>query len=51
VQTSIGKSPSETCFGYFLPSPLNIAYRQQGGVKEDLTGDDLRAANFIEKIG
>jgi hypothetical protein len=50
VHTSTGKSPFETCFGYFPPSPLDIAYGKQGGVREDLTGDALRAEFFIEKI-
>ena len=50
VDTSIGKSPFETCFGYFPPSPLDISYGQQGGVKEDPIGDALRADFFIEKI-
>jgi hypothetical protein len=36
VHTSTGKSPFETCFGYFLPLPLDVLYRQQG-VGEDLT--------------
>ena len=47
--TSTGKSPFEACFGYFPPSLLDIAYGQQG-VREDLTGDALRAEKFIEKI-
>ena len=50
VHTSTRKSPFETCFGYFPPSPLYITYGQQGGVREDLTGDALRAENFIGKI-
>ena len=29
---------------------MDIAYGQQGGVREDLTGDALRVENFIEKI-
>jgi len=50
VHTSIGKSPFETFFLYFLPSPLDIAYGKQGGVREDITGDALRDENFIDKI-
>ena len=50
VHTFIGKSPFEACFGYFPPSPLDIAYGQQGGVKEDLKGDALRDEKIIEKI-
>jgi len=50
VHTSTGKSPFETCFGYLSPSPLDITYGQQGGVKKDIIGDALRAENFIEKI-
>ena len=26
VHTSTGKSPFETCFGYFPPSPLDVVY-------------------------
>jgi hypothetical protein len=37
VHTSICKSPFETCFGYFPPSPLDVVYGNQGGVSEDLT--------------
>ena len=51
VHTSTGKSPFDTCFGYFPPTPLDISYGQQGGVREDLTRDALMAENFIEKIG
>jgi len=29
---------------------LDISYGQQGGVREDLTGDALRDEKFIEKI-
>jgi len=29
---------------------LDIAYGQQGGAREDLTGDALRAKKFIDKI-
>ena len=34
--TSTGKSPFETGFGYFPPSPLDITYGKQGGVRETL---------------
>jgi hypothetical protein len=51
VHTSTGKSPFETCFGYFPPSPLDIAYgatrRSEG---RSYKGDALRDKNFIEKI-
>jgi hypothetical protein len=50
VHTSTGKSPFETCFGYFSPSPLNVLYGQQGGVREDLTKDALKVEKIIEKI-
>jgi len=50
VHTFTGNSPFETCFGYFPPSPLEIEYGQQGGVKEDIAGDSMRDENFIEKI-
>jgi hypothetical protein len=42
VHTSTSKSPFETCFGYFPPSPLDVLYGKKGGVKEDLTGDTLK---------
>jgi len=29
---------------------LDIAYGKQGGVREDITGDALRAKKIIEKI-
>jgi len=50
VHNSTGKSQFEICFIYLLPSPFDIAYEQQGGVREDLTGYDLRVEKFIEKI-
>jgi hypothetical protein len=50
IHTSIGKPPFETCFGYFPPSPLVVVYGQQGGVREDLTGDSLKVEKFLEKI-
>jgi hypothetical protein len=50
VHTSTSKSPFETCFGYFPPSPLDVVYGQQSEVKEDLTGDALRAEKFVEMI-
>jgi hypothetical protein len=43
------KSPFETCFGYFPPSPLDVVYGQQG-VREDLTRDALKVEKFVEKI-
>jgi hypothetical protein len=50
IHTSTGKSPFETCFGYFPPSPLDVVYGQQRGVREDLTGDALKAKKIVEKI-
>jgi hypothetical protein len=50
IHTSTGKSPFETCFGYFPPSPLDVVYGKQGGVREDLTGDALKAEKIVEKI-
>jgi hypothetical protein len=41
VHTSSGKSPFETCFGFFPPSPLDVVYGKKGGVREDLRGDAL----------
>jgi hypothetical protein len=40
--TSTGKSPFETFFGYFPPSPLYIVYGKQIGMGEDLTRDALQ---------
>jgi len=50
VHTSTGNSTFETCFGYFPPSPLDITYGKQGGVREYLIGDALRDEKFTEKI-
>jgi hypothetical protein len=50
VCTSTGKSPFETCFEYLSPSTLDVVYGRQGGVREDLTRDALRAEKFVEKI-
>jgi hypothetical protein len=40
--TYTSMSPFETFYGYFPPSHLDVVYRQQGGVREDLTGDALK---------
>jgi hypothetical protein len=32
----------ETFFRYFPPSPLDVVYVRQGGVREDLIGDVLK---------
>jgi hypothetical protein len=40
--TSNGKSPFETCFGHFPPSPLDVVYGQQGGVRENIIRDSLK---------
>ena len=50
IHISTGNGPFEKCFRYLWPSPLDIAYGQQGGVKEYLIGDHLRAENFRENI-
>ena len=50
VHTSTGKPPFETCFSYFMPSPLDVVDVQQGGVREDITGEALKADHFVEKI-
>jgi hypothetical protein len=49
VHTSTGKSPFENCFGYFLPSPLDVVYGQQG-VREDTMGEALKVEKFVENI-
>jgi hypothetical protein len=33
-----------------LPSPLDVVYGNQGGVRENLTGDALKAKKYVEKI-
>jgi hypothetical protein len=50
IHTSTGKSPFETSFGYFPPSPVDVVYGQQGGVREDLIGDALKVEKYVEKI-
>ena len=50
IHASTGQSPFETCFGYFPPSLLDVVYGEKGGVREDLTGDALRAEKIVEKI-
>jgi len=50
IHTSTRKSPFETCFGCLPPSPLDSAYEKQGGVRKDITGNALRADNFINNI-
>jgi hypothetical protein len=50
VHTSTGKSPFETCFGYFPPSPLDVVYVKKGGVRENLIGDALKEGKIVEKI-
>jgi len=34
IHTYTGKSPFQTCFGYFPPSPLDDLYGQQGVTME-----------------
>jgi hypothetical protein len=43
-------SPLETCFRYLSPSPLDIAYGQQRGVREDTIEEALKAEKIVEKI-
>ena len=50
VHTFISKSPFETFFGYFPPSPLDVVYEQQRGVREHLTRDALKKEKNVEKI-
>jgi hypothetical protein len=50
VHTYTSKSPFETCFEYFPPSPLYVVYGKQGGVREELTGDALKEEKNVEKI-
>jgi hypothetical protein len=50
VHTSTSKSPFETFFGYFPPSPLDVVYGQQGGEREDITGEALRVEKFVGNI-
>jgi hypothetical protein len=50
VHTSTSKSPFETFFGYFPPSPLDVVYGQQGGDREDLIRDALQEEKLVENI-
>ena len=50
VHTSISKSPLETFFGYFPPSPLDLIYGQHGREKEDTTREVLKDKRFNDKI-
>jgi hypothetical protein len=45
--TSISKSPFETFFSYFPPSPLDVVYGKQGGVRENLTEDALKEKKLL----
>jgi hypothetical protein len=49
IHTYIGKSPFETHFGCFPPSPLDIVHGQEGGVREDLIEDALREKKKCSK--
>jgi hypothetical protein len=49
IHTSTNKSPFETCFRYFPPSPLDVVYGQQG-VRENVKGEALKMEKFVEKI-
>jgi hypothetical protein len=50
VHTSTSKLAFETCFGYLTPSPLDVVYGKQGGVKMDLTRDALNVEKIVENI-
>jgi hypothetical protein len=50
VHTYTGKSPFEIFFSNFPPSPFDIVYGQQGGVRENIIGEALRAKKFVENI-
>jgi hypothetical protein len=49
MHTSIGKSSFGTRFGYFPPSPLDVVYGHQGGVREDISGEVLKVEKFVEE--
>jgi hypothetical protein len=49
VHTSTDNFPFENLFGYFPPSPLDIVYGKKR-VKEDITGEALKAYTFVENI-
>ena len=46
----IGKSPFETCFGYFPPSPLDVVYGHRGGMGEGTRIEALKEKKFFENI-
>jgi hypothetical protein len=47
---STSKSPFEKKIGYFPPSPLDVVYGEQGGVRENLTRDALQSEKNVENI-
>jgi hypothetical protein len=49
VHTSTGKLPFETCFGYFPPSPLDVVYGKQGGVREGLSKNALKEKKMLRR--
>jgi hypothetical protein len=48
--TSTTRHPFETWFGYFPPSPLDVVYGKQGGLREDIIGEALKVEKFVDKI-
>ena len=50
VHTSLGNPSFETCFGYLPPSPLDVIYRQQWGVREYITSEALGDEKVIDKV-
>jgi hypothetical protein len=49
IHTSTSKYPFKTCFGYLLPSPLDVVYGKQRGVRENFMGEALTTKKFVEK--
>jgi hypothetical protein len=50
IYTSTRKLLFVTWFGYFPPSPLDVVYGQQRGVREDLREDALKVEKLVENI-
>jgi hypothetical protein len=50
IQTSTSKSPFETFFEYFPPSPLYVVYGQQRSMQEYTTKEALKDEKMVDGI-